>query len=182
MRQRRIQLAAAVAVVAIASVVATTAIAGNGQKVREELTGLQEVPVVLTGAEGKFKAKIRNDRIEYELRYEDVEGTVNQAHIHVGQRLANGGISVWLCGNETAGPPPIDPPDGTQTCPASPSTITGTITAANVVGPLSQGIAPGEFDELVEAIDDGFTYANVHSTVSPGGAIRGQLGDEDDDD
>ena len=178
MRQRRIQLAAAVAVVAIASVVATTAVAGGDKKVREELTGLEEVPVVLTGAEGRFKAKIRSDRIEYELRYEDLEGAVTQAHIHVGQRLANGGISAWLC--DTAGVP--SPVDTTPACPPSPATVTGEITENEVVGPANQGIAPREFDELVEAIEDGLTYANVHSSLAPTGEIRAQLGDRDDDD
>jgi hypothetical protein len=178
-RQRRIQLAAAVAVVAIASVVATTALAGGGKEVREKLTGLQEVPVVLTGAEGKFKARIFSDRIEYTLRYEDLEGDVTQAHIHIGQRLANGGISVWLCGNPSA---TVTPPAGTQMCPPDPATISGTLTAANVVGPAGQGIAPGEFDELVDAIKDGLTYANVHSTLAPGGEMRGQLNDNEDDD
>jgi hypothetical protein len=179
MRQRRIQLAAAVAVVAIASV-ATVAVAGGGNQIREKLTGDEEVPVVLTGAEGKFKATIASDEIDYELRYEDLEGAITQAHIHIGQRLANGGISVWLCGNPN--PPAVNPPAGTQACPPSPATITGTITAANVVGPAGQGIAANEFDELVDAIRDGFTYANVHSSLAPGGEIRGQLNDRDDDD
>jgi CHRD domain len=177
MRQRRIQLAAAVAVVAIASV-ATVAVAGGGMQIRDRLTGDEEVPVVLTGAEGKFKATISSDRIDYELRYEDLEGSITQAHIHIGQRLANGGISVWLCGNPSA---TVMPPAGTQTCPASPATITGTIMATNVVGPANQGIAPGEFDDLVDAIRDGFTYANVHTSLSPGGEIRGQLNDRDGD-
>jgi CHRD domain len=174
MRQRRIQLAATVAIVAIASVVATTALAGGNKKIREELTGRQEVPVVLTGAEGKFRATVSSDRIDYTLRYEGLEGDITQAHIHVGQRLANGGISVWLCGNPSA---TVTPPAGTQTCPASPATISGTITAANVVGPTGQGIAAMEFDELLDAIDDGLTYANVHSTLAPGGEMRGQLED-----
>jgi hypothetical protein len=178
MTPRRIQLAAAVAVVAIASVVATTALAGGGSKVREELTGLQEVPVVLTGAEGKFKARLFSDRIEYELRYEDLEGDVLQSHIHIGQRLANGGISAFLCTNLGNGTP------GTPACPPDPATVTGTITAEDVIGPANQGIAAGEIDELVEAIKDGWTYANVHSDLAPTGEIRGQLndGDEDDDD
>ena len=174
MKERRIQIAAAVAVVAVASVVATTALAGGGKKIREDLTGRQEVPVVLTGAEGKFRATIGSDRIEYTLRYEGLEGSVTQAHIHVGQRLANGGISVWLCGNPS---PTVTPPAGTQTCPDSPATISGTITAADVVGPVGQGIAATEFDELVDAIHDGLTYANVHSTLAPGGEMRGQLQD-----
>jgi CHRD domain len=186
MRQRRIQLAAGIAVVAIASVVATTAVAGGGDdRVREELTGRQEVPVVLTGAEGKLKLRIHSDRVDYELRYEDLEGNVTQGHIHIGQRLANGGISVWLCGNATMGPPPITPPPNTPLCPGPNSgTVTDSLVAADVVGPAGQGIAPGEFDELVEAIDDGFTYANVHTSLAPGGEIRGQLEDDggDDDD
>lgn len=178
MRQKRVQLAAAVAVIAIASLVATTAFAGGGGgEIREELTGDEEVPVVLTGAEGKFKAKIRDDRIEWKLRYEDLEGDVTQAHIHIGQVLANGGISVWLC--STPGIP--NAPAGTQTCPPDPATITGTITAENVVGPANQGIAAGEFDELVDAIQEGVTYANVHSSLAPGGEIRGQLDDDDRD-
>jgi hypothetical protein len=178
MKQRRIQLAAAVAVVAIASVVATTALAGGGRQIREQLTGFQEVPVISTEADGKFKAEVRGDRIDYELRWEDLEGQVTQAHIHFGQRDVNGGISVWLCGNPTAGPPPITPPAGTQTCPlTNPATISGTVTQAHVVGPTGQGITAGEFDELLRAIRAGLTYANVHSTTFGGGEIRAQLND-----
>ena len=183
MRERRIQLAAAVAVVALASVVATTALAGGGKEIREHLTGFQEVPVISTDADGKFKAEVRRDRIDYQLRWEDLEGPVTQAHIHLGQRDVNGGISVWLCGNPTAGPPPINPPPGTQTCPlTNPATISGTVTAAQVVGPTGQGIAAGEFDEVLRAIRAGVTYANVHSSTFGGGEIRAQLDDDRDDD
>jgi CHRD domain len=177
MRQRRIQVAAAVAVVAIASV-ATVAVAGGGKQVREKLTGDQEVPVVLTGAEGTFNATISSDRVDYELQYENLEGNISQAHIHIGQRLANGGIAVWLCGTAT-----IPGPVGTPTCPPSPGTVTDSFTAADVVGTAgAQGIAAGEFDELVDAIRDGFTYANVHSSLSPGGEMRGQLNNDDRND
>src|ERR671914_871111 len=142
MRHRRIQLVAAVAIVSIASVVATTAFAGGGKEIREELEGFQEVPAVSTDADGKFKAKVLGEEIRWELRYEDLEGDVTQAHIHFGQRDVNGGISVWLCGN----PDPannVNPPPGTQTCPPDPAKISGTATAANVVGPTGQGIAAG---------------------------------------
>ena len=53
--------------------------------------------------------------------------------------------------------------------------MTGTLTAANVVGPAGQGIAAGEFGELIRAIRAGKTYANVHSTKFPGGEIRRQI-------
>jgi CHRD domain len=177
MRQKRVRLAAGVAVVAIVSVVATAAFAGGGREVREELTGDQEVPVVLTDAEGKFKAKLFSDRIEYTLRYEDFEGEVTQAHIHIGQRLANGNIAAFLCSNLGNGPP------GTPPCPPDPGTVSGTITTAQVVGTaMTQGIAAGELDEFIDAIRDGWTYANVHSTLSPAGEARGQLNDDRDDD
>jgi hypothetical protein len=178
MRQKRIQLAAAVAVVAIASV-ATVAVAGGGKQIREKLTGEEEVAVVLTDAEGKFKATIHSDRVDYELQYEDLEGAITQAHIHIGQRLANGGIAVFLCG--TASNPG---PAGTPPCPASPGTVTDSFTAADMVNTAAaQGIAAGEFDEFVDAIRDGFTYVNVHTAVSPAGQVRGQLdGDRDRDD
>jgi hypothetical protein len=53
--------------------------------------------------------------------------------------------------------------------------VSGTITSADVIGPAGQGIAPGEFDELVRALREGATYANVHTTLYPGGEIRGQI-------
>jgi CHRD domain len=45
-----------------------------------------------------------------------------------------------------------------------------------VIGPAGQGISAGQFDELVDAIRAGATYANVHTTLYPGGEIRGQIG------
>jgi CHRD domain len=172
MKHARIRLAAVVAVAATASVVATAALAdGGGDRIRENLTGFQEVPVVSTEADGRFKAEVRRDRIDYELRWEDLEGTVTQAHIHLGQRDVNGGVSVFLCSNLAGAPA------GTQACPPAPAKISGTVTPAQVVGPAEQGIDPMEFDELVRAIRAGVTYINVHSETFPGGEIRGQLKD-----
>jgi hypothetical protein len=54
--------------------------------------------------------------------------------------------------------------------------VTGTISAADVgTGSSAQGVAAGEFEEFIAAIRSGNAYANVHSTQSPGGEIRGQL-------
>jgi hypothetical protein len=83
---------------------------------------------------------------------------------------ANGGISVFLCQTATN----TDPTGLAPTCPQSGS-VTGTLTAANVIGPTGQGVAAGEFSELVAAIRGGVAYANVHSSMFPGGEIRGQI-------
>jgi hypothetical protein len=98
---------------------------------------------------------------------------VTQAHIHFGQRHTVGGIVVWLCetGLQTA-PPEVA--DATPECPQE-GTVRGTITPAQVLAQTAQGIAAGEFDELVRAIRAGATYANVHSTLFGPGEIRGQI-------
>jgi|SRR5215204_1816793 len=173
MRRERLHIAGAVAVLVVAAVVTTTALAGGEREVRTRLTGFQEVPAVSTDASGKFRAKLRtsSQEIEYRLSYAELTGAVQQAHIHLGQRAVNGGISVFLCSNLGNGPA------GTQACPPARATITGTIRPADVVGPAVQGIEPMEFDELLRAIRAGVTYANVHSETFPNGEIRGQLND-----
>jgi CHRD domain len=170
--KRRIQVAALAAVASVAGVVATTAVAGGDDHDADaRLTGFEEVPAVSTDASGKFRARVRasSEEIQFRLSYSELSGPVQQAHIHFGQFAVNGGITAFLCSNLGNGPA------GTQPCPEGPTTVTGTIGPAQVVGPADQGIAPGEFDELVEAIRAGVTYANVHSEPFPGGEIRGQI-------
>ena len=43
-----------------------------------------------------------------------------------------------------------------------------------MIGPSGQGIAAGQFAELVAAIRAGAVYANVHTPTYPNGEIRGQ--------
>jgi hypothetical protein len=174
----RVKLAVGVAVVAALTVAGTVAVAGGGDSIREELTGYEEDPLVVsTTGNGSFKARIsdRQKRIDFRLRYDELEGDVTQAHIHFGGRHQSGDISVFLCSNLGNGPA------GTPTCPAEPGTVTGTLERDDVIGPTRQGIAPGEFEELVDAIRHGVTYVNVHSTLYPGGEIRAQLNEDDDD-
>lgn len=62
---------------------------------------------------------------------------------------------------------------GTPACPATEGTVTGTLTAASMVGGGHEIVA-GEFAELVDAIRAGATYANIHTQQLPGGEIRDQ--------
>jgi hypothetical protein len=164
---KRIILASAM----LLTIVVAVAIAQGGKGIKEVLIGFEEVPAVSTTGHGEFKATINKDEtsIAYELSYADLEGSVLQSHIHLGQRSVNGGISVFLCSNLGNGPA------GTQPCPPSPATITGVLVPADVIGPTPQGIAPGEFAELIRAIRAGATYVNVHTNKFPGGEIRSQI-------
>lgn len=148
-------------------------LAAPAQSVHVRLQSYQEVPSVSSPGTGQFRALIdpRSDTIEYELSYDNTSSDVLQAHMHLGQRHVNGGISVFLCQSATN----PDPTGLAPMCAArGPATISGTLSAANVIGPTGQGIAAGEFDELVDAIRAGAVYVNVHTTTFPAGELRGQ--------
>jgi hypothetical protein len=173
MRAGKIRLlwAGGLAAVAVTAVVATAIATGGSPRVGGTLKGYQEVPAVSTSATGSFTAKIveGGDRVNYTLKYSALEGNVTQSHIHFGQKSVNGGIAVFFCSNLGNGPA------GTPVCPPGPATVSGSFTAADVIGPTAQGIDPGQMAELVRAIRAGVTYANVHSTKWPGGELRLQL-------
>ena len=153
---------------------ATTASASEddrGNKVSAKVEPRNEVPAVSSPASGRFRATIDDaaQTIDYEFTFDGLQANILQSHIHFAQPNVNGAIVVWLCGTAT------NPgPAGTQPCVQS-GTISGTITPANILTVTTQGIATGEFAELVAAIRAGLTYVNVHTVQSPGGEMRGQL-------
>jgi hypothetical protein len=130
-----------------------------------------EVPALSTPGVGFFQGTISADRstITYQLSYTNLAGKVLQSHIHIGQEGVNGGIMIFLCSNLGNGPA------GTQACPPPPATITGTLTAAGVIGPSSQGVAPGQIFFVSRAILASRAYANLHTDLFPAGEIRGQI-------
>jgi hypothetical protein len=158
---------------------------GNGKNFSARLNGWEEVPSQVTTGTGRFRATaVNTTRIDFVLSYEALEGPASAAHIHIGSRHENGGVSAGLCGV------PTQPP-----CPAGPNaSITGTIEANDIIGPTGQGVEPGNFADLLRAMRKGETYANVHTTGrAPDGEVRGQIkkggkgvrngngGDDDDD-
>jgi CHRD domain len=164
-------------ILAVAAIVTLPAIV-RAERIEAKLIGYQEVPSVSTPAAGEFRAKISADEqtIDYELTFSGLVGTVQQSHIHFGQRGVNGSVVIWLCQTATT-PAPAAVAALTPFCPQS-GTVTGTITAANVVAAstASQQITAGELDEVIAAIRAGVAYANVHATpLNPGGEIRGQI-------
>src|SRR5262245_40719939 len=166
MKTLRIVVFTAVLALLLALVSAPMLSASN-ESHKAELLGFEEVPAVSSTGTGKLRLKIDEDNqiIEYELSYENLEGTTtNAAHIHIGQESVNGGVVAFLCGG-----------GGKPVCTATSGTFTGTISVADIQAAAAQGIAAGEWAEVVRAMRAGKIYANVHTNKHPGGEIRGQV-------
>ena len=152
------------------------------KKLKADLEGFQEVPAISSTGGGHFQGTLNSTetQLTYTVTFDDLEAPVTQSHIHFAQKGVNGAIVIFLCSNLGNGPA------GTQACPADGGTISGTISADNVLAVTPQGIEAGALPEVVRAIRAGNAYVNVHSTSFPGGEIRGQIrfggpGDKDDD-
>lgn len=141
--------------------------ARSARSFRAYLVGPEETPSLFTAGSGIFTAKVARDdsQIDFELTYENLSGPPAAAHVHFGQRGVAGGVSFFLCGG-----------GGKPACPASNSgTVTGKVVAADVLGPAAQGIAAGNLAAILQMMRAGYSYANMHTALRPGGEIRGQL-------
>src|SRR5215510_62697 len=151
-----------------------TATSAKAEQIGALLTGYEESPAVSTTATGEFTATIAHDGevIQYTVTFSGLQGLVTQAHIHVAQLGVNGSIVIYLCQTTTN-------PDPTGLAPECPQqgSVSGEITTANVIaGSMApQQLAAGDLAAVVAAIRAGAAYANVHTTPSPGGEIRGQI-------
>jgi hypothetical protein len=140
------------------------------------LRGFEETPVPISTVGQGFLFATLNDagtELTYSLVYFGTETNVTQAHIHFGQPGISGGIVLFFCTN-------LAPPAGVPLPPACPNgpginQVTGTLTAANVIAQTAQGIAAGDFTEVINAMKAGISYANVHTTGVPSGEIRGHI-------
>jgi hypothetical protein len=136
--------------------------AGQAHGFRTNLSGSAEVPPVATRARGQAIFQVADDAIGYRLIVANIEN-VTQAHIHIAPPGANGPVAVWLF---PAAPPATLVPGRSQGILAE-----GTITAADLVGPLEGGA----LEDLVAEIRSGNAYVNVHTSQYPPGEIRGQI-------
>lgn len=153
---------------------------------KANLSGLNEVDFqngntgpINTAATGSFKAVLSADgtSLNFTLTFDNLTSNILVSHIHFAPSKVSGGVMIFLCGG-----------GGQPACPAATSaTVTGTITAANVVGPTSQNVSPGDLATALRLIRAGSGYVNVHTVNFKAGEIRGQVhvrrgdGDRDDD-
>jgi hypothetical protein len=136
------------------------------------LTGGDEVPANNTKARGNAGFKVSEDgsQIDYKLIVANIDN-VFMAHIHIGAVGTNGPIVAFLFG-------PVAPGGGRS----DGLLAEGTITAANLIGPL----AGHPLSDLLAAMQAGNAYVNVHTNDGvapantgpgdfPGGEIRSQI-------
>ena len=146
-------------------IAAPMAISQHTERFSAELSGANEVPPINSSGTADFDMTIRSGVINFSLSFADLSSPLSVAHLHFAPSKVAGGVMIFLCGG-----------GGQPACPATTSgEITGTITAANVTGPAGQGITAGDLDSALEAVRDGLSYANMHTTMFPGGEIRGNV-------
>lgn len=136
------------------------------QNFRATLDGYAEVPAVSTPSKGAFRATLSADgsSLSYELEYSGLRAGASAAHVHFGREGTNGGVLFWLCGGA-----------GKPACPGVGGTVSGTVVAGDIQAIAAQGIAAGDLRAALEAMRAGATYVNVHTSMFPGGEIRGQI-------
>jgi hypothetical protein len=138
--------------------------AGTPHNHRTHLSGAEEVPAQDTHAQGQAIFHVSRDgtSIAYRLIIANIENVL-MAHIHMAPAGVNGGIVVWLYPDA---PPPALIPGRSDGLLAE-----GTITEASLMGAL----AGQPLSALVDAMQAGNTYVNVHTAQVPAGEIRGQV-------
>jgi hypothetical protein len=157
---------------------------GDGiEKFTTTLSGFNEVGVlnaesgaILSGGVAKATVELdkANQTATYTLTITSAPSSpILQAHIHFGKEHVAGGVMLFFCAN---GDVPLTPPANTPSCPTSTGTITGTWTASSVQAIPTQNVTDGDFLALVEALESGTAYANIHTADFPTGELRGQMG------
>jgi hypothetical protein len=149
MRRRVLFLAASLGMVA--TLAAAAPALGQGRPFSTTLTGAAEVPGPGdSDASGTASITLNQGlgQVCFDLSWAGIDGTVTAAHIHVGSAAVAGPVVVPLFAGAFAGT------DSASAC------------------------VSGVSEELIKAIrhDPENYYVNVHSSVFPAGAIRGQLG------
>lgn len=151
--------------VAVSATAATTTISAYAQTIpsifHAILEGDEEVPPVDSDAKGAAIFRTSNDGTElhYRLIVANIED-VTAAHIHLAPRGENGDIVAFLFN-------PEEPTEGRT----NGILAEGTITSADLVGPLEGST----LSELIDEMEAGNTYVNVHTVDHPSGEIRGQI-------
>ena len=140
------------------------ALASPNRNFTTHLIGDQQNPPVQTLAQGQAIFTLSKDgqTLHYKLIAANIEN-ITQAHIHLGPKGVNGPIVLWLY---PAAPPPVLIPGRFDGVLAE-----GDVSSANLVGLL----AGHPLSDLIDEMEAGNAYVNIHTTQQPVGEIRGQI-------
>ena len=128
---------------------------------RATLTGGAERPnPVTTSATGSAFFDVEGSTVRFRVEVENIQN-VTFAHIHVGGTAVAGPIVVFLF--DAGGTPRSFTTRGVL--------AEATVTQADIRA--AGGIAT--LEALLNAMEAGNTYVNVHTTANPAGEIRGQI-------
>ena len=168
MRARMVGLVFVLGLVAVG-----VAVAGANGNWSTHANGSLEVPARDTKGQAQaiFHLSKNGTELQYKLIASNIENVV-QAHIHSGAPGVNGDIVVFLYG--------LVAPDGGRT---NGVLSQGTFTEDDFVAPFKGELT---LDELVEMMDSGLAYVNVHTNDGvdpantgpgdfPGGEVRGDI-------
>jgi hypothetical protein len=149
---------------------APIASAQGPENFRTHLRGRDQVPdPVDTLAQGQalFKLSADGTELKYKVIVANILNVVG-AHIHLAPAGENGPIVLSMLPDPANFPPPFIPDPGVT---LSGILVEGTATADDLAGPL-EGMS---LDDLIEAIESGNAYVNVHTVQNRSGEIRGQI-------
>src|SRR5215510_14063832 len=150
---------------------------GGEDNLGTHLSGGGEVPARPSHGQGQAIFRVSDDgqSVEYKLIAANIDN-VFMAHIHIAGPGVNGPVVGWLFPSTAAVPGPTGAGrfDGVL--------ATGTLTAANLMGPL----AGHPLSDLLTLMRNGSAYVNIHTNDGvgatntgpgdfPGGEIRGQV-------
>lgn len=132
------------------------------------LSGLDEVPANLSPGSGQSTVGYDTvaQTLQVDVTFADLLGPTTAAHIHCCAAIGNAGVAVALVGF----------PGGVTSGSYShlfdltdPSVFSASFLTAN------GGTAAGAEAALATALETSLSYVNIHTSVFPGGEIRGQL-------
>jgi hypothetical protein len=129
-----------------------------------ELNGANEVPPVETMATGEAMFTLSEDgmTLHFTLDIANLEN-ITMAHIHLAPVGVNGAVVVWLY--------PSAPPEQ-----LIPGTFTGTLAEGDITADSLVGSLEGQpLSSLIDEINSGNAYVNVHTSQYPAGEIRDQI-------
>ena len=160
----------AIGIVSAAAVILPALAFGATARFQAELRNSEEVPATNSSSSGNFEIEFNEARDQAAFMLNVYNGTaVEEAHIHCGPRGSNGPVVATLFGNVPGG-----------------FNVHGTLsdftlTDANIAAIPSSNASsscniPVEtVGDVLQLINRGEAYVNVHDAAHPSGAIRGQL-------